>query len=415
MKTDSIAQRYYNPAELSALKLWLPAAALVNLVILAGEALRGNPAGITLTALGLAALLLCRWLLPDGLAAWRLQAARVATGAALLLGSASLLLARDGLYDLWSRSWLIIPSGIALAWLFGGRISKWATGQCNHQAAERGLARNKRLEPRLESIGLHVFLVHAAAIVIVPVIWISDVAVSPGNVLGGAIGDAFTLEHFERVLGGAQFWIWTRNSLVVAIGTTLVGLALAVPAGYAFSRFDFAGRRQSMFLFMLIQMFPGIIILVPYFMVMKTLGLLNTSIGLIIVYSVTALPLCVWMLKGFFDTVPRALEEAAVLDGCSQFDVFFRIVLPLSLPAVAMTALFSFLAAWNEFLLALVFNTSNDRFTLPVGLASMIPVTGQQWGDFAAASIVVSIPVVVLFVLFQRALIQGLSAGSVKG
>jgi arabinogalactan oligomer/maltooligosaccharide transport system permease protein len=121
------------------------------------------------------------------------------------------------------------------------------------------------------------------------------------------------------------------------------------------------------------------------------------------------------MLKGFFDTVPRALEEAAVLDGCNQFEVFIRIILPLSLPAVALTALFSFLAAWNEFLLALVFNTSNDMYTLPVGLASMIPATGQQWGDFAAASIIVSIPVVILFVLFQRALIQGLSAGAVKG
>ena len=217
------------------------------------------------------------------------------------------------------------------------------------------------------------------------------------------------------MLDSESFRIWTRNSLVVAVGTTIVGLLLAVPAGYAFSRYRFSGRGQSMFLFMLIQMFPGIIILVPYFMIMRTLGLLNTSAGLIIVYAVTALPFCVWMLKGFFDTVPRALEEAAAIDGCSQLEIFIFIVLPLSLPAVAITALFSFTAAWNEFLLALVFNTSNDRFTLPVGLASMIPLTGQQWGDFAAASLVVSIPVVVLFVLFQRALIRGLSAGGVKG
>ena len=162
-------------------------------------------------------------------------------------------------------------------------------------------------------------------------------------------------------------------------------------------------------------MFPGVIILVPYFMVMKTLGLLNTSIGLILAYSVTALPLCIWMLKGFFDTVPRELEEAALLDGCTQVQVFRRIVLPLSLPAVAVTALFSFLAAWNEFLLALVFNTSNEQYTLPVGLASMIPANGQRWGDFAAASILVSVPVVILFVLFQKPLVQGLSFGGVKG
>jgi len=195
----------------------------------------------------------------------------------------------------------------------------------------------------------------------------------------------------------------------------MLGLAFAIPAGYAFSRFKFSGRSQAMFAVLLVQMFPGVIILVPYFMVMKTLGLLNTSIGLILAYSVTALPLCVWMLKGFFDTVPRELEEAALLDGCTQVQVFRRIVLPLSLPAVAVTALFSFLAAWNEFLLALVFNTSNEQYTLPVGLASMIPANGQRWGDFAAASILVSVPVVILFVLFQKPLVQGLSFGGVKG
>ena len=112
---------------------------------------------------------------------------------------------------------------------------------------------------------------------------------------------------------------------------------------------------------------------------MKTLGLLNSHLGLILAYCVTALPLCVWMLKGFFDTVPRELEEAATLDGCNQFQVFTKVVLPLSLPAVAVTALFSFLAAWNEFLLALTFNTSNDMYTLPVGLASLISATGQAW------------------------------------
>ena len=132
-------------------------------------------------------------------------------------------------------------------------------------------------------------------------------------------------------------------------------------------------------------------------------------------YSVTALPLCVWMLKGFFDTVPRQLEVAAMHAGCYRFAIFAKIMLPLSLRAIADTALFSFLAAWNEFLLALTFNTSNDMYTLPVGLASMISSTGQSWGDFAAASLLVSLPVVVLFILFQKFLIEGLSAGGVKG
>lgn len=434
----SASLRHYVPAEIQALRTWLPFSAGMVALIAGIERLRGDVLAAWLAAGCLLALILARFLLPDGERRGRPMApdahaaavppppagvggigARLAAAGALaiaglMLGSWAWFAGGTSGYDFWSRLWLWAPFGLVLFWLCKPVVLVWAAGRCDAAQADAGLARNKRVAPRLKAAGLHIALLHAVALVAVPVIWIVDVAVSPGNTLGGAIGDAFTLEHFGSILGGATFWVWTRNSLIVALGTTLAGLALAIPAGYAFSRCEFAGRRQSMFLFMLIQMFPGAIILVPYFMVMKTLGLLNSSIGLILVYSVTALPLCVWMLKGFFDTVPRALEEAALLDGCSQLQVFLRIVLPLSLPAVAVTALFSFLAAWNEFLLALVFNTSNEMFTLPVGLASMIPATGQQWGDFAAASILVSVPVVILFIAFQRTLIQGLTLGALK-
>ena len=415
MTARTLAERWYVPAEIQALRGWIPFAALVNLVIAGSETLRGEVASLRIVVAGIVLFVLLRLCLPDGAGAWRRQVARLITLAILVLGVYSLIQGQSTAYELWASSWLLVPSALTLYWLSAGLSGTWSAGNGDSRVAELGLARNRFVAPRLDKFALHTFLIHAIGLVVAPVVWILDVAVSPGNILGGAIGDAFTLEHFRTVLGGENFWLWTRNSVVVAVGTTLVGLLLAIPAGYAFSRYNFSGRKGAMFVFMLIQMFPGIVILVPYFMVMKTLGLLNTSIGLIIAYSVTALPLCVWMLKGFFDAVPRALEEAAVLDGCTQFEVFFRIVLPLSLPAVAITALFSFLAAWNEFLLALVFNTSNDAYTLPVGLSSMIPATGQQWGDFAAASLVVSIPIVVLFVLFQKALIQGLSAGSVKG
>lgn len=418
----TLAERWYVPAEISALRVWLPFAVLANILIFGGEALRGNGTGMSVT-LSATVMLNSLWVmldslwiaLPDGARRWRRTAGQIIATVALMLGLLLPLWRGMSLYDLWAVSWLIIPAGLSLYWLSTGLSGAWCAGVSDARTAELGLARNRRLAPKLEAFGLHVFLLHAVALVVAPVVWIVDVSISPGNILGGAIFDAFSLEHFRAVLGGEAFWLWTRNSLVVALGTTLVGLLLAIPAGYAFSRYQFAGRKGAMFVFMLIQMFPGIIILVPYFMVMKTLGLLNTSIGLIVAYSVTALPLCVWMLKGFFDAVPRALEEAALLDGCNRVEVFFFVVLPLSLPAVAITALFSFLTAWNEFLLALVFNTSNDAYTLPVGLASMIPATNQLWGDFAAASIVVSIPVVILFVLFQRSLIQGMSSGAVKG
>jgi len=319
------------------------------------------------------------------------------------------------IFNIWLNSWIILPSAISLLWLSSRPVTVWTSKELSISAVEYGLERNHQLIKKYRNITTHLTLLHFVMITVLPLIWIIDTAISPGNALGGELGDSFTTQHFEKVLSGESFQTWLSNSLIVSIGTCLLGLTIAIPAGYAFSRFKFSGRNVSMFAFLLVQMFPGIIILVPYFLVMKSLGLLNSHIGLILAYCVTALPLCVWMLKGFFDTIPRELEEAAVLDGCNQFQVFTKVVLPLSVPAVAVTGLFSFLAAWNEFLLALTFNTSNDMYTLPVGLASMISSTGQAWGDFAAASILVSIPVALLFLFFQKFLIEGLSVGGVKG
>ena len=331
------------------------------------------------------------------------------------LGFYRLILMPNSVFNIWLNAWIIVPGIISLFWLSNRAVSVWATRELSVSAIEYGLKRNFELQKKHQSIGSHTTLLHFVVITLIPIVWIFDIALSPGNALGGEIGDSFSTEHFSKILEGDSFWIWFRNSLIVSIGTSLLGLVIAIPAGYAFSRYKFTGRDVSMFAFLLVQMFPGIIILVPYFLVMKTLGLLNSHLGLILAYCVTALPLCVWMLKGFFDTVPRELEEAATLDGCNQFQVFTKVVLPLSLPAVAVTALFSFLAAWNEFLLALTFNTSNDMYTLPVGLASLISSTGQAWGDFAAASILVSLPVALLFLFFQKFLIEGLAAGGVKG
>jgi len=413
----SLSQQWYVPQEIVTLRLWLPVAVGMNFLLSSIEWIRGDTLALQLSLLGAAALFVLWLVLPDGEQAWKRDVAMGKAGLVLIIGVIHYAAGMRMTIDLWSTLWLVGPALLALWWLSSPVISAWAKGSLSMRGAEDGLARNKRIAPRLGEAGSHILLIHAVMLVLIPVMWILDVAMSPGNILGGDIGISdWTGEHFTKMLAGdSSFWIWMRNSLIVSLGTTLMGLALAVPAAYAFSRFRFSGREGSMFAFLLVQMFPGIIILVPYFMVMKSLGLLNTSLGLILAYSVTALPLCVWMLKGFFDTVPRELEEAALLDGCNQFQVFWKVILPLSLPAVAVTALFSFLAAWNEYLLALTFNTSNDMYTLPVGLASLISSTGQAWGDFAAASLLVSIPVVILFIVFQKFLIQGLSAGSVKG
>ena len=415
MISERVIRAWYTPVEVLTLRTWLVVATLVNVLLLTFDYLRGDEEILLIGFLACASIAALRTSLPVANNPNQRNIALVISIVVISLGIYRLILMPNSLFNIWLNAWIIVPGIISLFWLSNRAVSVWATRELSVSAIEYGLKRNFELQKKHQSIGSHTTLLHFVVITLIPIVWIFDIAISPGNALGGEIGDSFSTEHFSKILEGDSFWIWFRNSLIVSIGTSLLGLVIAIPAGYAFSRYKFTGRDVSMFAFLLVQMFPGIIILVPYFLVMKTLGLLNSHLGLILAYCVTALPLCVWMLKGFFDTVPRELEEAATLDGCNQFQVFTKVVLPLSLPAVAVTALFSFLAAWNEFLLALTFNTSNDMYTLPVGLASLISSTGQAWGDFAAASILVSLPVALLFLFFQKFLIEGLAAGGVKG
>jgi len=162
-------------------------------------------------------------------------------------------------------------------------------------------------------------------------------------------------------------------------------------------------------------MFPGVLMLIPLYIIMQKLGLLNAKIGLILVYSTTAIPFCVWMLKGYFDTIPKSLEESALIDGASRFTIFWRIMLPLAMPAIAVTGLFSFMTAWNEFLLAYTFMNDPLAYTLPVEIQQYVGDQKVQWELFAASSVIVSIPVMALFYALQRFLVGGLTAGAVKG
>lgn len=224
-----------------------------------------------------------------------------------------------------------------------------------------------------------------------------------------------SLKNFTDVWTGQPFGRWLLNSVVVSLMTTALGVFLACTAAYAFSRFRFPGRNQGMLLFLVSQMFPGTLMLIPLFIIIvKWLGLGNNFIGLVIVYATTAIPFCVWMLKGYFDTIPYDIEESAIIDGASRQTIFIRIILPLAKPAIAITALFSFMTAWNEFILASVFMEAETNYTAPVGLRFFVGGFSSQWGFFAAGSIIVSLPVVVLFLYLQKYLVSGLTAGSVK-
>jgi len=225
----------------------------------------------------------------------------------------------------------------------------------------------------------------------------------------------FSTKNFVDVMTDQPFGRWLLNSVMVSLMTTALGVFLACTAAYAFSRFRFPGRDSGMLAFLVSQMFPGTLMLIPLFIIIvKWLGLGNTFWGLVIVYATTAIPFCVWMLKGYFDTIPIDIEESARIDGASPQTIFLRIILPLAKPAIAITALFSFMTAWNEFILASVFLEAESMYTAPVGLRFFVGGFTSQWGFFAAGSVIVSLPVVILFLYLQKYLVSGLTAGSVK-
>jgi arabinogalactan oligomer/maltooligosaccharide transport system permease protein len=223
------------------------------------------------------------------------------------------------------------------------------------------------------------------------------------------------LQQRERLQQGSLFWQQVLNSVLVALATTILGLFLACTAAYAFSRFRFPGRRMGLMSFLVSQMFPGTLMMIPLYILISRLGLLNSLLGLTLVYSTTSIPFCVWMLKGYFDTIPKELEEAALIDGASRTLIFWKIMLPLARPAIAVTALFSFMTAWNEFILAVTFMNDKTSFTLPVMLQQYVGSHNTEWGHFAAGAVLVSLPIVLLFFLLQRNLVSGLTAGGVKG
>lgn len=272
-------------------------------------------------------------------------------------------------------------------------------------------------------MGAHFVLGLAALVVLFPVYAVVLMSLSRAPGFSVALSpslDDLTLVHFSRFLGldtPGRFALVMRqlvNSLVVAGGTTVIGVFLAASAAYALSRFEFPGKGRALGLFVVVQMFPGTMMMVPLYLLVSRLGLLDSLAGLAVVYATTSLPFCVWMLKGYFDQIPRELDEAALMDGASTWTIFYRIALPLARPALAVTALFSFLTAWNEFILAATFVSKEELFTLPVALNRLVSAYGADWGAFAAGSILVSLPVCALFFALQRQLVAGLTSGAVK-
>ena len=267
---------------------------------------------------------------------------------------------------------------------------------------------------------IHAVLIFATIIAVLPIVRVLSVALRPENRLlereFSLIPEGATLEAFVHVISGTAFPQWLWNSLVITIGTALVGLIFAATSAYAFSRYRFPGRGAGLTFLLATQLIPATMLLVPIFILAIQLDLVGTYRGLVIAYSVTSVPFSIWILKGYYDTVPIELEEAARIDGASQLEAFVRILLPLSAPALAIVFLFNFLAAWNEFVLARVLiGSETELFTWTLGILRFQAQFQTQWADLAAASILISIPIVVLFLYSARWLVSGVTLGGVKG
>jgi arabinogalactan oligomer/maltooligosaccharide transport system permease protein len=262
-------------------------------------------------------------------------------------------------------------------------------------------------------------LIFVTIITIYPVIRIISVSLRPGNLLLTTsldlIPDNATLESFRILFFERPFLRWMLNSTIVSVAVTLVGVGFASTAGYAFSRYSFYGRKSGMILLIVSQMFPVTMLLLPLFIMLVKLRIYDTFLGLIVIYTTTALPFCVWQMKGYYDTIPVSLEDAAKIDGCTPFQAFYKIIMPLASPALVITALFSFMSAWSEYLVAAVVISDSKLFTLPLGLKQFQSSYTTEWGLYAAGAVIVSIPVVLLFMALSRWLVGGLTLGSVKG
>lgn len=264
----------------------------------------------------------------------------------------------------------------------------------------------------------HAVLLVFVVVAVYPALNVLSISLRPGNRLLSTdlslVPDNASLRSYIALFTEQPFLRWVGNSLLVSAAVTVVGVALAAVGGYALSRFRFVGRRASMVSILTTQMFPATMLLLPLYVLLARLHLINTFLGLTVFYTATALPFCLWQMKGFYDTIPLSLEEAAHIDGCSPWMTFYLVALPLAVPGLVITALFSFMTAWSEYIVAAQVLQNADLFTLPLGLKSFQATMSTQWGLYAAASILVSLPVVIVFVSLSRYLVSGLTMGGVK-
>jgi multiple sugar transport system permease protein len=262
-------------------------------------------------------------------------------------------------------------------------------------------------------------LIIAVTVILFPVFWMASSSLKPSSEMFARnltmLPINWTLENYRNVWEGTSFPTYFWNSFKVAAISTAISVVISMYAAYAIARIHFPGRHAYGLLLLITQMFPHILLVIPLFIIIQRMGLLNTHLALIIAYTSFSLPFTVWLMRGFFEAIPKELEEAAAIDGASQLLTFHRVILPLAGPGLAAVTMFGFIRGWNEFLFALVFLQAHELFTLPIGLASFQEEYTFRWDLLMAGAGIVTLPVLFFFLLMQRFIVQGLLGGAVKG
>ncbi|UUU34422.1 ABC transporter permease subunit [Streptomyces sp. CA-210063] len=268
------------------------------------------------------------------------------------------------------------------------------------------------------SLAAHAILIVASLAALFPIAWLLFLSLGPDKddyLHPGRIFGKMTLDNYSFVLKETPFFDWLVSTLVVSLGTTVIGVLIAATTGYAVSRMRFPGYRKFMWVLLVTQMFPVAVLMVPMYEILSELKLIDSYLGLILVYCSTAVPYCAWLLKGYFDTIPFEIDEAGRVDGLTPFGTFARLILPLAKPGLAVAAFYSFITAFGEVAFASTFMLSDTKYTFAVGLQSFVSEHDAQRNLMAATAVLVAIPVSAFFYLVQKNLVTGLTAGGTKG
>ncbi|MDF2843104.1 MAG: putative sugar transporter, permease protein [Herbinix sp.] len=279
---------------------------------------------------------------------------------------------------------------------------------------------SKKKKERIQLSVVHIILILVCFISMVPILYALSVSLSAQNSLLSKefsfLPKALTLKNYRAVLFEEPVLLWLKNSLLLAVSTVVLSLTFAIPSAYAFSRFRFPGKKTILYLLLILNAFPSILSMLAIYKLISTMGLMDSKLGLIIIYTGTMCIFGLWNLKGYFDTIPNEIEEAGKMDGATDLQLVMRIILPLARPSIIVVMVMILIFVWNEYIFAITFMTGTENYTLAGGLYSLQATEmSGNWPIFSAASLLISLPILIIFFKFQKYMVSGLTVGGVKG